>query len=317
LPNGSMIVRKIWNNSANGIIVASREGKVLYVNPAAELLFGRSKNDLEGELFGFPVASNQKTEIDIVRNGGELVIAEMRIVETEWNEEFAYLISLHDLTESRRMEEVVRQNQQQQLQIRDQFLSRMSHELRSPLTPIHQFVTILLDGLTGDLNAEQREYLQIILRNVTHLRTMVSDLLDVTRAESGKLNIDLRCVYLTELIPPILKTFQLANTKGLLMSFDVPDNLPPICADPDRVRQILDNLLDNAIKFSSEKGEVRVRARVSNQDPGFLRIEVTDTGHGISPGEQGKIFNYLYQVKSGDTSTSAKSWFPAMADESG
>jgi two-component sensor histidine kinase len=173
----------------------------------------------------------------------------------------------------------------------------MSHELRSPLTPIHQFVTILLDGIAGDLNAEQREYLTITLNNINMLRNMVRDLLEVTRAESGKLDIDLRCVYLTELIPQILKTYQLATTKGMLISAHVPADIPPIYADHNRVRQILDNLLDNAIKFSSEKGEISIGVEVSHESPEFIRIAVTDDGCGISPEEQGKIFNYLYQVE--------------------
>ena len=194
-------------------------------------------------------------------------------------------------------EEALRQNQQQQLQIRDQFLSRMSHELRSPLTPIHQFVTILLDGLAGDLTAEQREYLTIILRNVNSLGTMISDLLDVTRAESGRLNVDLRCVYLTELIPEILEAFQMANTKDLPVSFDIPGSLPPVLADPARVRQVLLNLLDNAIKFTPEEGRVSVRAREWKRSPGFLRVTVTDTGAGIAKSELEKVFEYLYQVE--------------------
>ncbi|HEX7475734.1 MAG TPA: ATP-binding protein [Dehalococcoidales bacterium] len=208
-------------------------------------------------------------------------------------------VAVIDITERERAEEVLRQNQQQQqqLQIRDQFLSRMSHELRSPLTPIHQFVTILLDGLAGDLNDEQREYMQIILRNVNALRKMVSDLLEVTRAESGKLSVSLRCVYLAELIPQIFETFQLANSKELRLSCDVPGNLPPVCTDPDRVRQILDNLLDNAVKFTPEKGEISIRAQVLQENPEIILITVTDTGRGIAESEHEKIFEYLYQVK--------------------
>ena len=126
---------------------------------------------------------------------------------------------------------------------------------------------------------------------------MINDLLEVTRAESGKLNVDLRCVYLTELIPQVLKACQLANTKDLLVSFDIPARLPPVLADPDRVRQILLNLLDNAIKFTPEKGQITVRAWKSSRNPGFLRVAVTDTGAGINESEQEKIFEYLYQVE--------------------
>jgi len=194
-------------------------------------------------------------------------------------------------------EDLLKQNQQHQLQVRDQFLSRMSHELRSPLTAIHQFVTILLDGLAGNINAEQRDYLMIVLRNVNSLRTMISDLLEVTRAESGRLTVDLRCVYLADLIPQMLKTLQLANTKDLDVSFDVPADLPPVLADPDRVRQILDNLLGNAIKFTPDKGRVGVQVRESTRNRGFLRIAVTDTGPGIVKSEHEKVFEYLYQVE--------------------
>ena len=213
---------------------------------------------------------------------------------------FAVEHALQDADDRRKLlqaAEILRQNQQHQLQVRDQFLSRMSHELRSPLAPIHQFVTILLDGLAGDLSAEQRDYLMIVLRNVNSLRTMISDLLEVTRAESGRLTVDLRCVYLADLIPQILETFQLANTKDLDVSFDVPADLPPVLADPDRVRQILDNLLGNAIKFTPDKGRIRVQVRESTRNRGFLRIAVTDTGPGIVKSEHEKVFEYLYQVE--------------------
>jgi hypothetical protein len=99
------------------------------------------------------------------------------------------------------------------------------------------------------------------------------------------------------LIPQILKTYQLTTTKGILISACVPGDLPPIYADNNRVRQILDNLLDNAIKSSPERGEISIRAQILNESPEFIRIVVTDAGCGISLEEQGKIFNYLYQVE--------------------
>jgi hypothetical protein len=173
----------------------------------------------------------------------------------------------------------------------------MSHELRSPLTPIYQFVTILLDGLAGNLTSEQREYLTIILSNINMLRNMVRDLLEVTRAAAGKLEVDLRCVYLTELVPKIIKTYQFVNAKGLIISADIPENLPPVYADYNRICQIIDNLVENAIKFTPEKGTINIRAEVSDESPESVRIMVADNGCGISPEEHGKIFNYLYQVE--------------------
>ena len=316
--------RRLFEAAQDGILILdAKTAQIVDVNPFLIEMLGYSKEEFLGkrlwEVGPFHNAEAAKSafvklqsehyiryeDMPLETKDGKLISVEFVSNVYSVDDTIVIQCNIRDITERKQAEEALKQNQQQQLQIRDQFLSRMSHELRSPLTPIHQFVTILLDGLAGDLNAEQREYLLITLRNVNALRTMVSDLLEVTRAESGKLNVDLRCVYLTELIPQILKTFQLANTKDLLVSFDVPGNLPPVCADPDRVRQILDNLLDNAIKFTPEKGGVSVRARVSNRNPGFLRIAVTDTGRGIVHSEHEKIFEYLYQVEN-NTETSHK-----------
>ena len=205
---------------------------------------------------------------------------------------------MKDITERKRLLAEVEQARQQQLQMKSQFLSCVSHELRSPLTAIYQFVTILLDGLAGDLSLEQREYLEIMLRNANQLRTMVDDLLEVTRAETGRLTIDPRCVSLIELIPEVVGNVTAATTKGVFLSADVPDDLPLAHADPDRVQQILINLIDNGIRFTPEKGTVTVRAQVSNEDPDFVCVAVADTGCGISPEETGKIFEYLHRVES-------------------
>src|SRR6202162_4602037 len=110
----------------------------------------------------------------------------------------------------------------QQLQFKDEFLSHVSHELRSPLTAIYQFVTILLDRLAGDLNPEQPEYLEIVLRNVKQLQSMINDLLEVTRVHAGKLPIDLECTSLSDAIIYTINTLQGAATaKGITLSSDM------------------------------------------------------------------------------------------------
>ena len=188
------------------------------------------------------------------------------------------------------------QSGQQQLLMKDQFLSHVSHELRSPLTAIYQFVTILIDGLAGDLNPEQRDYLTIVLRNVKQLQTMISELLEVTRAETGKLAIDPRCVSLADLIDETFDALlTTAATKTIMLSADVPADLPSAYADPQRLKQILINLIDNAIKFTPAKGTITVSARPFDQDPNFLCVAVADTGCGISPEGTQRIFDRLYQ----------------------
>jgi signal transduction histidine kinase len=193
------------------------------------------------------------------------------------------------------------QVRQQQLEMKSQFISWVSHELRSPLAAIHQFATILLDGLAGDISPEQHEYLEVVLRNINQLRVMVNDLLEVKRAETGKLTVKPRYVSLGKLISEIIGTFRMTTTKGILLTTDLPKGLPPICADPDRVREILTNLIDNAIKFTPEKGRVVIGAEVYKRDPNFVCVAVSDTGCGIRPEESERIFEYLYQAESNST----------------
>ena len=192
--------------------------------------------------------------------------------------------------------DVTERYRRRQLEIKDQFLSHVSHELRSPLTTVYQFVTILLDGLAGDLTPEQREYLEITLRSVNQLRGMIGDLLDVTRAEAGKLVVEPQSVRPATLVAETLQTLQpSAGAKRLALRADLPGDLPAVHADPDRVRQVLTNLIENAIKFTPEGGEITVRAGVSAQDPGFLSVAVADTGCGISPKGTRQIFERLHQ----------------------
>ena len=183
--------------------------------------------------------------------------------------------------------------------MKDQFLSHVSHELRTPLNTLYQFVTILADGLAGDINSEQREYLEIMLAKTNELRTMVSDLLDVTRAKTGKMVIEPRYLSLAELTSAMRTSFQVAATaKGITLSSDVPGDLPPAYADADRVRQVLTNLIDNAIKFTGQEGTIAIGAEVSREDPNFLCVSVADTGCGISPEDSKRVFGHLYQANS-------------------
>jgi signal transduction histidine kinase len=191
-----------------------------------------------------------------------------------------------DLEESRR----------RQLQVKDQFLSHVSHELRTPLSAIYQFVTILRDGLAGDINDEQREYLNIIYRNIKQLQGMISDLLDATRADAGKLAIDRRQISARAVIRETVQTLTAtASAKAISLTAEVPESALLVFADPQRLRQILTNLVENAIKFTPGGGRVRVEAGAYDEDPEFVRISVADTGCGVDPDSLRRIFERLYQ----------------------
>ena len=184
-----------------------------------------------------------------------------------------------------------------QMQFKDEFLSHVSHELRSPLSAVRQFVTILLDGLAGPLNVEQHQYLEIVLRNVKQLHSMINDLFEVTGVQSGKLQVELQCTSLSDAILYTADTLQRsAADKGITLSSNIESRLPSVCADPARLRQILIILVDNAIKFTPAKGAVKVRARVLGEDPNFVVLEVSDSGCGINTGMTERIFERLFQA---------------------
>ena len=184
-----------------------------------------------------------------------------------------------------------------QMQFKDEFFSHVSHELRSPLTAIRQFVTILLDRLAGELNPEQHQYLEIVLRNVKQLQLMIDDLFEVTALEAGKLRIELQCCSASDAIVYTVNTLQEAATaKAITLSSDVGCGLPSVYADPARLRQILIILVDNAIKFTPANGTVKVQARILEEDPNRLLLEVSDSGPGISPDMTERIFERLFQA---------------------
>jgi len=188
-------------------------------------------------------------------------------------------------------------NRTHQIQFKDEFLSHVSHELRSPLSAIRQFVTILLDRLAGELNLEQGQYLEIVLRNVKQLQSMINDLLEVTGMQASKLRIEVQCAAPSDAIGYAVDALQGAATaKGITLSSEMECGLPAVCADPTRLRQILIILVDNAIKFTPANGAVKVQARILEDDSKFLLLEVSDSGCGISPEITERIFERLFQA---------------------
>jgi len=215
--------------------------------------------------------------------------------------------ALRHAIERHRMQTETDLNRTHQMQFKDEFLSHVSHELRSPLTAVRQFVTILLDGLAGEVNVEQRQYLEIVLRNVKQLHSMINDLFEVSGIQAGKLKVELQCTSVPDAIAYTLSTLQgAAAAKGIILSSDIASKLPSVFADPARVRQILVILVDNATKFTPTNGAVQIQVRIFEEDPDFLLVEVGDSGCGIDPDMTERIFERLFQASE-----------PALADHNG
>lgn len=300
--------RRIIEKNADPIIIIDAQLNIRFANPAVVRLFRRKYEDLVDTVFSFPFPPpNQTTEIEIIDAHGKVSVAEMRTVEIEWEEEKAYLASLRDITEHKRMLAELEQTRQQELLTKDVFLSKVSHELRSPLSVIHQFTTILLDGLSGELNDDQKEHLSIISRNVDALRTMIDDLLQVTKTEINEIfsvsrhkpeNISLvsESISLKGLVDEVQSMLRtIAAKKEIRLEAAVPHDLPHAHADPHRVKQVLNNLINNGIKFTADGGRVEVTAEVSPDCRDWIVISVHDTGPGVANDEKEKIFEYLYQ----------------------
>jgi signal transduction histidine kinase len=184
----------------------------------------------------------------------------------------------------------------QQLEFKNQFLSHVSHELRTPLTCIYQYVTILLDGLAGPMLPDQLDFLKTVLKSVNQLHAMIRDLLEATRADSGKLRVEPRCIAIGELIQQAVAMMRpTAAEKGVSLEAVLDQAIPLVFADPDRALEVLINLIDNGIKFTPPDGSVVVKASMVETDPSAVYLSVIDSGRGIPAESLPQVFERLFQ----------------------
>ncbi|MCA8954204.1 MAG: hybrid sensor histidine kinase/response regulator [Planctomycetes bacterium] len=189
-------------------------------------------------------------------------------------------------------------------ELKDRLLSHVSHELRTPLTAIMQFAAILRDGIAGEVNAKQCEFLEIITRNATQLKAMIGTLMDVSRISTDKLRCDLGVGKLQPVIAGILSSLApRAAENGLQLSLEPGDPLPAAVFDPSRIEEVVTNLLENAFKFTPPGGAVTVATSLHEDNGARLRITVRDTGIGIPSEQLEAVFDRLTQIGQGsDTS---------------
>jgi signal transduction histidine kinase len=176
------------------------------------------------------------------------------------------------------------------------FLSTVSHELRTPLNSIIGFTDVLLQGLTGPVTADQSRQLEIIRESAHLLLKLINEILDVSRIEAGRLQLNFETFDIAALLHRRVEAIEpLASSKGLRLRCIVPRDAEMLCSDPKRVAQIVSNLLSNAIKFT-DAGSVTVSARI---EPQLVRIQVVDTGRGISAEDIERIFLPFVQLPVG------------------
>jgi PAS domain S-box-containing protein len=179
--------------------------------------------------------------------------------------------------------------------LKSEFVSLVSHELRTPLTSIVGYVNLLLDGDAGELKEEQTSFLETIKRNSDRLTLLVSDLLDVSRIEAGAIQLKIKEVDLVPLVQGVVESLRLQiESKKQILNIDVGRELPLVLGDANRIIQILTNFLSNASKYTPPGGSINVAASLENE---HVRINITDTGIGLSKEEQGKLFTKFFRAE--------------------
>ncbi|MFI5400386.1 MAG: ATP-binding protein [SAR324 cluster bacterium] len=301
-------LESIFANLAEGVVMLDGTGRVVQVNRLARSMLDwaeippHTPGDLARILdFRTPEgAPFPRDQLALVRcmAEGQTVIGQQAKLVRPWGEA-ALLVSaaplfdsegrvngavaiLGDITELKQMD-----------QLKSEFISTVSHEVRTPLAAMLGYARLILDGDAGEVVPEQRKYLEIIARNTARPTQLIGNLLDIERIESGKIKTERKAVNLSELLLDVEATFRLsAKQKGLSFSSRVAPNLG-VAGDADRLNQVFSNLLSNAVKYTRE-GTIRVEAEPLGSE---VRVTVADTGIGMTADGLAKLFTKFYRAE--------------------
>jgi PAS domain S-box-containing protein len=311
--------RAIIHAALDAVVTIDSENRVLDFNPAAEAIFGYAREEILGQdmtrflvppryreahqrgiahfiATGEGPALSKRVEMPALRRDGSEFPAEFVIIHLALEGQTVFTSFIRDLSEQKAAAEA-----SQQLEVmkrtevlKDQFLSILSHELRTPINAILGFGSLLEDEAGPLLDDDQRHHLRTMLVSADVLLALVDDLLEMGRIQAGKFQLHPRPLNLAESVADVLAMMApLAAQRGHGIVNEVPAGLPVAIADPQRVAQVLTNYLSNAIKFTPDGGTIRVRAAA--QGDGLL-CEVEDTGVGIAPEDMGRLFQRFGQL---------------------
>lgn len=311
--------RALAENSLTGICV-QQDDKLVYINQRGAQSLGYSANELIGKTiwdFVAPEDREMSAGLAAARLRGEPALAQyqLRVLtrkgETRWTEVLATLIehegrpailaNLMDITEQKRAQEELIQakNRAETANVaKTQFLANMSHELRTPLNAIIGFSEILEDQTFGPLNERQLRYVGHVVASGHHLLHLINNVLDLSKVESGKMDLKLTRVRLEDVLRNSLLMIEgKAHKQGLSIDAKIDESLiqHTITADEMKLRQIMFNLLSNATKFTPEGGRISIIVRKRGRD---LLISVSDTGIGLQVEDRERIFHAFEQLES-------------------
>jgi PAS domain S-box-containing protein len=292
---------------ADGVLVTDVSGKITLFNASAEQILGLDRDRILGQsldhfigLFGKAAQSWMLTirtwsEDPTTYEPGDtyaeqIVLDNRRVVSVHLSpvrlrNDFLGTVSIfRDITHQVEVD-----------RLKSEFVATVSHELRTPMTSIKGYVEILLMGAAGDMSPQQVHFLEIVRSNTERLAVLVNDLLDVSRIEAGRVILSMQAVDLREVTEDVITTISRRmqeENRPMNIEMDIPPDLPRVWGDPERVRQILDNLVENSYQYTDEGGTIRLRMHPEGE---MMQIDVIDNGIGIDPDEQKRVFERFYR----------------------
>jgi len=291
---------------ADGVVVNDTEGQIILINPAAKHILGLPDGDLSGQgfrdLFSSFDAKGREEAVAAMEMflgtpdpglpqafrvtlgvGDRVINSHLAPVLTRSGDPLGVVTVLRDITKEVEADRA-----------KSEFVSTVSHELRTPMTAIKGYTDLLHAGAVGPINDEQRHFLNIIRDNADRLTALISDLLDISRVETGRIRFEPRSMQIGEAIANVVNALAgQSEAKRQTLIYEVAGGMPDIMADRDRIIQVLTNLIGNAIHYTPDGGEVHVRAYPVE---GAVRVDVRDTGIGIAPEDLGHVFERFYRA---------------------
>jgi protein-histidine pros-kinase len=310
--------RGLLDSMPDAIVIVNGIGRIIFANGQAESMFGYDRDGLLGqpierlmpERFRGVHLQHRDTylqqsrtrpmglglELRGLRAGGEEFPVEISLSPLQTEVGRLGMSAIRDISERHRVERALQEKNdelERANRAKDSFLATMSHELRTPLNAIIGFTGILLMKLTGPLNADQERQLGLVQTSAKHLLSLINDLLDVAKIDSGNVQLAFEAVGCRAVVEDVAATLRpVAEAKGLQLRLALPADEAVVMTDRRALRQILLNLAGNAIKFT-DSGHVALEMAVQ---PGEVVLAVVDTGLGITPEDQARLFRPFTQV---------------------